>query len=451
MRASSAGRRGLTLISITMIGCTTAPTQRTDALWRTYRDGAAARTESVDVVLASGDARLDRTALIRAVLARNPSIDAAREALRIALADIRQATALDDPMVGYEVAPLSVVGDANVGHVLSVRQKLPYPGKRRLAGQAALAMAEVEAAGIEGVRIELAQTASELFDDYYFAARALEINAQHEQLLEQMKKSAEAQYVVGRAAQQDPIQAEVELAQLARERLMLESERDQIVSRLNGLLHRAPVTALPSPPAELVVAAAPAGTSAELQALALQQRPQRAAASARIRAARAKEAIAGRAFYPDLEVSASYNSMWDMPEHRWMIGVMVELPLQRGRRHAAVDQADAEADRARFEEARLLDEIRVEVDRAHRRVVEAEALVAIHNRRLVPAARARLESARAGFTAAQNAFVVVVEAQKSLRDIELSLASATAELSRRRALLARAVGVLPVTVERGER
>jgi outer membrane protein TolC len=361
------------------------------------------------------------------------------------------ATALEDPMVGYELAPLSIAGDAPFGQVVSIRQKVPFPGKRRRAGEVALAMAEAEAAELGVVQLELAEMASEMYDEYFVVARALEINAYHKGLLEQIKKSAEAQYVAGRAAQQDPIQAEVELAQLERERLMREAERDQIVARLNGLLHRAPSSMLPPAPADLALAAAPTGTSAELQELALRNRPQRGAASARIRAARAKLAVAERDYYPDFELMSSYSSMWDMAAHRWMVGVMIDVPIQRGKRRAAVDRAEAEIARARFEDERLADDIRVEVDRAARRVTEAQALVDVHVTRLLPAVRAQVDAARAGFTAAQNSFLAVVEAQKDLREIELSLAMARADLSRRRAALARVVGFVPGLAERGAR
>jgi outer membrane protein TolC len=121
------------------------------------------------------------------------------------------------------------------------------------------------------------------------------------------------------------------------------------------------------------------------------------------------------------------------------------------RRRAAVEQAEAELARAGFEDARLVDEIRVEVDRAYRRVAEAEALVAVHADKLLPAARTQVDAARAGFASAQNSFLAVVQAENNLRDIELSLAVAQAELSRRRAALARAVGIVPGLPEGGAR
>jgi outer membrane protein, heavy metal efflux system len=51
----------------------------------------------------SGGMLLEREALVREVLARNPSLRAARAAWRAALAEFPQAVALDDPMAMYGV------------------------------------------------------------------------------------------------------------------------------------------------------------------------------------------------------------------------------------------------------------------------------------------------------------------------------------------------------------
>ena len=202
-------------------------------------------------------------------------------------------------------------------------------------------------------------------------------------------------------------------------------------------------SALPPPPTALALPAVPSGTSAELQEIALRQRPQRMALAARQRAADARLGVAERSYYPDFELMGAYDTMWDMTAHRWMVGIMVDLPLQRGARSAAVDQAHAHITRAGFEDAQLVDDIRVEVERAHRRVGEATSVVELYASKLVPAARAQVDAARAGFIAAQNSFPAVVEAQNNLREIELHLEIARADLSRRRAALAKAVGFVP--------
>ena len=60
----------------------------------------------------AGKAVLIRRDLVAAVLARNPDIEAARAGWRRALARYPQERTIEDPVVTYRVAPLSVAGDA---------------------------------------------------------------------------------------------------------------------------------------------------------------------------------------------------------------------------------------------------------------------------------------------------------------------------------------------------
>jgi outer membrane protein TolC len=97
-----------------------------------------------------------------------------------------------------------------VGQIIQLSQRLPFPGKRPLQGLIALAEADALQEDYEAVRLNLALIVSQLYDDYYVVERALEINTQHQALLHDLQRAVEAQYIVGRATQQDVIQAEAE-------------------------------------------------------------------------------------------------------------------------------------------------------------------------------------------------------------------------------------------------
>lgn len=391
----------------------------------------------------AGAAVLERRALIEAVLARNPDIEAARAAWRRALARVPQETALDDPMVSYSIAPLSIAGDVPFGQRIEIAQKLPITSRRGLAGEVALAEAEAARDNEQAVRLRLAAMASSLFDDYYVADRALEVDAHHRGLLEQMRESALAQYAAGRASQQDPLQADLELAMIDREKLMHETERDVVIAQINGLLHRNPAATLPPPPKQLPAPAAAKLDERTLVETALRERPELRGQDARIRRGEAARKLADRVAWPDLGVMASYDSMWEMPEHRWMVGVSVEVPLARGRRAAAREEAEAETDEARFMRERMADEIRVEVRTAAERLAEARAALSLYETRILPAARAQVDAARAGFVADQNEFQSVVTAERSLRHVTLEIERARADVHRRIAELDRAIGRMP--------
>ena len=425
-----------------LTGCTSSITSRHDYETMLGELRQSERTRSAhDPQVALVSARtLDRRALVEAVLAANREVEAMRQAWRAAMADARATAALDDPMLSYELAPLSIgSSDARFGQRVELRQKLPFPGKRGFAGDAAVAEAQAIRADYHAMQLMVAELASQLYDDAYLNARAFELNDHHRQLVEQMKKVAVARVASGRGSTQDALQAEVELGHLEHDRVMLETERLSIVARIDGLLHRDPSASLPPAPADLGVPTMPADV-ASLEQAALAARPQKDAAEARVRAGEAKVQAAERSYYPDFELMASYDSMWDMPEHRWMAGIGIEIPIQRGKRAAEVDAARARVAQARAQVDGATDVIRVDVVRAQRELVEAIHVAALYDERLVPAARAQVDAALAGFTTGANDFPAVISAERELREIQLAAARARAEAWRRQAALDRAVG-----------
>jgi outer membrane protein TolC len=395
---------------------------------------------------------LDRATLVRLVLTQNPSIAAARQGWRAALARYPQATALKDPILSYALAPLTIgtAAPGDVGQIIQLSQRLPFPGKRQLQGLIALAEADAMREDYEAVRLQLALMASQLFDDYYVVERALEINAQHMALLQDFQRSAEAQYIIGQATQQDPIQAETEITLLMHQEIVLRTTRVDIMAQLNGLLHREPGLLLPPSPAALPVPAPPTATSADLAEEALRQRPEVRASQARRDARVPAVQLAERQYYPDFTVMGTYDSQWETPERRFIVGVMVNLPVQRARRQAAVEEAQARQAQADQEYARLVDTVRVEVEQAYNRLLEMHHAVRLYQDRLLPAARDRVEAARAGFEVGRTTFLALIDAEKNQRTVTLRYQELLADLDRRQAQLDRAMGRLPGLLATGE-
>ncbi len=386
---------------------------------------------------------LTRDALVRAVLDRNPSVAGARQAWRAALARYPQAGRYDDPRVSFALAPLSVGSDVRVGLQVGISQRFPFPGKIGMQKAAAEAEAEAAKEDYQAVRLQLALMTSLLFDDYYVVTRSLQVNAHHQALLGDLKTSALAAYQAGRGSAQDALQAEVEQVRLQREALTLSSSRDVTVAQMDELLHRDPTAPLPPPPQALPPPRVAGRSVAELAGTALRDRPDLAAARAHARAAQARADVAREEYWPDLEVTTAYNTMVVLSEHRWTVGVGLNVPLQLGRRGAAVEEADASRRRYEDQIVSLTDRARTDVAVALRRLREAREVVDLYEKRLVPVARDEVSAARAGFVASQNGFVAVMDAEKGLRQAELELEMARADLDRRAAELDRTLGHVP--------
>ncbi|MDP9002201.1 MAG: TolC family protein [Myxococcota bacterium] len=402
------------------------------------------RQEAVDDRTLGGPS-LERAAYVRAVLHRNRSIEAARQGWRRAVARVRQAGALDDPTATIEVAPLSIgSSSARFGYNAMISQRLPWPGKLSLEESAAKAEADAEKSDYEAVRRELAFTASILYADYFVAVRSIDINAQHIDLMRAMQAAATSQFETGRASAQDPLQAEFELTHMEHDAILLATARDVTVAQMNELLHREPELPLPPPPKDMPVSMGPDLTeSLHLQTEAIDRRPEILSAREHARAEQAHAERAARESYPDVTVSTSYNSMWDMPEHRWMVGLSMNLPIQVGRRGGAVDAANAS--RAKFEAdaSRLSDMARTQVVVALKQLEESGHILHIYRERLLPIARDEVRAARSAFTTSQTPFGAVIDAERNLRGVELDEQKARADNDRRRAVLDRALGRVP--------
>jgi outer membrane protein, heavy metal efflux system len=387
---------------------------------------------------------LERAELVGAVLARNPSLEAARQAHRAALERPVQARSLMDPQLRYGVAPLSVGGSVPFGQTVEVEQMFPYPGTRRLRGEAAQAEARMAGLEIEALRLELALATSQLYDDYVLVARRLEVNAEHRRLMAGFQEIATARYAAGLLPQQAPLQAEVEIARLDRERLAYEREGQNLAARLNRLLHRPSGASLPPPPAtgDPVPAIALAAPEA-WEERALAARPELAAAAAEVEALVAGVELARLARRPDFGVMGSYTSMFMDTEHQWMAGVSINLPVRRQRLRAAEAEAEARVDAAEARRLALVDAIRSEVREAWDGLSEVDQVVDLYASRLLPASRDQVQAALSAVETGRTSFLDLIEAERNLRDVELGYQETLAERERRRAELQRQAGELP--------
>lgn len=384
---------------------------------------------------------LERAEFVRAVLDSNPTLEAARHGWRAALARGRQAGGFEDPMLDIGVAPLSVgSSEARFGYEVSVSQKLPWFGKRDLEVEANLAAGDAAKSDYESLKRELALSAVRLYEQAFVASKSLEINAEHVALMRALRDAANAQFAVGRGSAEDALRAEAELTHVEHDSVILASQRSVTLAQMNELLHRSPELPLPPLPVEPGAPSDAALDSASWQRAAAQDRPDIQAAQQRARAEQVRAQRAERESYPDLTLSTSYSSMWDMPQHRWMVGLGLTLPVQASRRDAARDEALARSAQFEAEVARLRDAARTRAFIAVKQLEESRHVLRLFETRLLPVASQQLDAARAGLATAHNGLMSVIEAERNLRRLALEQQQARAEYVQRRAELDYAVG-----------
>jgi outer membrane protein TolC len=376
------------------------------------------------------------------VLARNPSLTEMIAAWEAASARYPQAIALDDPMFGAIIGPASF-GSREVegAYRLEISQKFPFAGKRALRGQNARAEASAAASDVDDMRLQLLESASFAYFDFYLVERALEVNAESLELLNRFRENAQARYKLGVAPQADVEQALVEIGRQKERLFVLQRMRQVAIARLNTLMHRSPDAPLPSPFAKLEPGG-PLSPVEWLRKTALARRPDLQALAQRINAEQATLGLARKEFFPDVEVMAAYDAFWQPRERdlRPMLGVRVNLPVYTGRRYAAVSEAAAKVAQLQARLLRQVDQVNFEVQQAYEQVRESEQAVRLYQKEILPAARANVKTTESAYINNKVPFVSLIEAQRSFIMIKERSYEAEADWFRRLATLERAVG-----------
>ena len=339
------------------------------------------------------------------------------------------------------MAPASFAGNSNVqsSWALEGSQKLPWKGKREARGNMASQNAYAAARDVDDTRLQLTLASRLAFADYVLAQRSRELNNTEIQLLTELRAVALTRYETNQTPQQDVLQAEVDLSEARRRGVEATRAQRVAVARINTLLQRPPRAPLP-PPSENDSTAESLPDDDDLMARALLQRPDLSARAARIAAEQAAYCLALREFYPDVEIYGRYDRMWIDREQQGSIGIKLNLPVQRDRRRAAVEEALAKIARQQAEYQVDVAKIQFEVQAASARVQESRQIVELYSTDILTAAEQNVASARAGYEAGSVSFLTLVSAQRQFIDARQRLNEALAEYQRQLAELERAVG-----------
>src|SRR3990167_1183732 len=173
--------------------------------------------------------------LIQEVTHNNPQIKAARDRVLAANHVIGQARSLPDPKV-------SVGSPMNIEHMrlqmIGASQEIPFPGKLVARGKIATEEAKRAEADFEATCLTVIAQLKRIYYDLYFVNKSIEILQKTQMLLQELEKSAEVNYSVGKVPQQDIFRAQTEIARLTMRLVILKQERESLQADINRLLNR---------------------------------------------------------------------------------------------------------------------------------------------------------------------------------------------------------------------
>jgi cobalt-zinc-cadmium efflux system outer membrane protein len=354
-------------------------------------------------------------ALVAEALVRNPDLQALQEGLVASRARPEQSRALPDPMVsvlyvndGWSPS-LGQMPMTTLGFMGS--QTLPWPGKRDLRERIATYDAVAPAERLERQRLTVAAGVRRAFWSLVLAEESLGVLREQLEVWKEAEGVARARYAVGQGAQQDVLRAQLEITRFEQRRAEQEADIESRLAELSRLVG-SEVPRECASGVHLSLRPEPRDL-ATLQAQAEGVLPELRAGAAGVERERLATDLAQRDFKPDFAVQAGYMNRGGL-DPMWQAGVGVTLPLYRGRRHAAVAEAEAGRRAAGFQVEAVRAQIRFRTREREAQLRAAERMAMVYADGLLPQARLSYEASIASYQAGKVPFLTVLEALSTL-------------------------------------
>lgn len=371
---------------------------------------------------------------------RNPEIRAARERAAAAAAVPRRVRALDDPTFSYEVwnAPDPLRVDRADNNILRLSQKIPFPGKRALAGEVAVREADMVRSEGTSVELDVAAAVKRAYYDLWAAHELLEVYSRERGLVERFARIAEQKYGVGEVAQSDVLRAQVELTRFINRVTTQTLAIDGARAELNALLSRPPGDPLGVPEDPPPPRLDPEVDG--LMGLAVDSRPELRAQQSAVAREEAAVRLAQREYFPDFEFNVG---RFVNPGQRDGFGAMaaVSIPLAyKWKYDAGLAEARARLGSAEANLRRMQDRVQLEVKQAHVRARTALLQRNLFINAHIPQAEQSLRVAESAYQTGGIDWLALIDTARTLESVHVEHIQADAEFERAYADLERAVG-----------
>ena len=382
----------------------------------------------------------------------NPALRAARLCAEALSYEPEQAGALPDPTATLTYQPRPILTARGYQRTQwQVAQKIPFPGKRRLRSEIAALDAEVASAEAGVLGQDLAFGVSEAYYELYRTQEQARLIRSFQDQLEGFEEVAATRYEVGEGSQQAILKAQIERERLSLRLQQIAAERRSALEVLARLTERPGLDA-PAAPIEARAPVVPPG-EADL-ATALEARPEAQALRRVEEQAERRIALARRAFWPDFTVSARYFDLGAADLSPAMTGrgalalsVGVKIPLWLGKQRARLEEAQVQQQRAEARLDALRLEIKTEMADLRSRLQRQERQLQLLAETLIPQAETALEATLSAYAAGRTDFLDLLDAERTLFQLQMEREATYARYLTTSARLARALGLAVLPAE----
>lgn len=432
----------LALAALTMLaGCAAGPTASMEprpfslatGANQVSSEGAAAphRNEPGAFEIAD-DATLDD--LLRYAAEHSPAMRTAFEEWRAAVEREPQARALPDPQLSYGY----FVERMETRQTVSLSQMFPAFGRRGLRGEMAERAAEAAEQRFEAARLAVFSRVKTAYSEWAYIEEAIEVLREVRVLVKEFEEVALARFRSGEVGSADALRVEMEGERIADDLRTMEEMLQPAKAALNASLGRPGGAPLPAPRLEEFPALDQAAEK-DLEVW-LAANPDLRAREREIARAEAGIELARRESWPDVMVGVEYMDNIGMAPDETMVMVGINLPIWRENYAAARREARAERNASVARRENLERELEADLRMALFRVRDAERKIRLYHRSLQPLARQTYDSLIGAYRAGDTDFIDLIDAQRTVLDVELSGRRAVADHIQRVAELERLTG-----------
>ena len=399
---------------------------------------------------ANGDPQL--AALVQEALERHPALDESLARYRSALQRVPQATALPEPM--FEVGPGPRMAETRVGPqmlMMSISQEFPWFGKLAERGRVAAKEAAVQREMRETQRAEIVRQVKLAYFELAYADRAMRIIEEEQELLRHFDTLAQAQYSQGTGLQQAVLKLQAEITRTQNRLETLRLRRADAETSLNTLMDRPPES--PIPPVEPRVFIVESLDLDSLYGAARDERPEIKAAFLEIERNEKRIDAARKEHWPDFRLEAGYIAVGkrgdapgvlmpppDNGKDIYNLSVGVKLPIRKRKYDAAVMEATEDFLASREGYRRTLNDVQAAIRSQAFRLETLKEQISLFEKALLPQTEQALRSTESAYATGSVGVLELLDSERTLLEIRLSLARFQTDYMKTLAELERAIG-----------
>lgn len=380
--------------------------------------------------------------LIKEVLSSNPEILSAKNAFESASARIPQAASLNDPTIEFEYDRITADRDlsGNPMKTFSVSQDIPFPTKLYLRAKIASKLSKMAYENYKAKERDVISRVKSAYSELALIYKTIEINKENKDVLDQLSKTVTKRYGAGQGTQADALKAQVELARVDNELILLEQKRVTAQAKLNVLLNRDPKADFGIPLAEPAIKFN--RTLDDFYRLTLDNNQELKAYRYAIDRGKAAYDLSLNEFMPDFSVK--FKQMVDQgraEDGAWAGMVGVTIPLWFFQKQSfGVKEMKSDLAMVKAEYKAKENSVLFELNDAYARAVANKKLVELYETAFIPQAREAVSVAIKGYEAEKSDFLTVLDSQRMLINFKLDHYKAILDLRMALADLERTVG-----------